>query len=156
MIEVPVPGAEPMRIEHLVSDFNGTLAVDGRLLPGVAQRLRLLADRVAVHVVTADTFGLAARALSGLPLRLTVLAQGPHAPAKQRYAQDLGAEHCAAIGNGRNDELLLATVRLGIAVIQGEGAAPASLLAAQVLAPDIDTALDLLLHPARLTATLRR
>jgi len=156
MIDVPVPGAESLRLEHLVADFNGTLAVDGSLLPGVADRLRVLADRLAIHVVTADTFGLAARALHGLPLRLTVLADGPHAVAKQRYAQNLGAQHCAAIGNGRNDELLLATVKLGIAVIQGEGAALRSLLKAEVLAPDIGTALDLLLHPTRLSATLRR
>ena len=156
MIEVPVPHADSLRIEHLVADFNGTLALDGHLLPGVAQRLDTLAGRLTIHVVTADTLGLAAQALTGLPVRLTVLPPGPHAPAKQRYVRDLDATRCAAIGNGANDELLLAAAALGIAVIQGEGAALKALLAADVVAPDVASALDLLLHPARLTATLRR
>jgi len=156
MIEIPIPGAESLRVEHLVSDFNGTLAVDGHLLPGVAERLRALGDRLVVHVVTADTFGQAAQALDGLPLTLKVLAQGPHAVVKQRYAEELGSQRCVAIGNGCNDELLLSTAKLSIAVIQGEGAALKSLLMADVVAPDIVTALELLLHPARLSATLRR
>jgi soluble P-type ATPase len=44
---------------------------------------------------------------------------------------------------------------LSIAVVQGEGAAVESLMAASVVAPDIQTALGLLLEPARLVATLR-
>jgi soluble P-type ATPase len=155
MIEVTIAGAQSLKLEHLVSDFNGTLALDGALLPGVAERLRELARRVTIHVVTADTFGLADRGLSGLPVRLAVLSRSPHAEAKQRYARDLGALRCAAIGNGRNDALLLATVALGIAVIQGEGAAAQTLATADVVAPDIRVALDLLLNPLRLGATLR-
>lgn len=155
MLEIAIPGGETLRLEHLVADFNGTLAVDGRLLPGVADGLRNLASRLAVHVVTADTFGAAAQALDGLPLQLTVLGEGPHAAAKRRHAERLGAGRCAAIGNGRNDELLLAAAALGIAVVQGEGAACRTLQAADVVAPDIATALGLLLHPTRLVATLR-
>ncbi|HEU5294707.1 MAG TPA: hypothetical protein VFU71_07950 [Burkholderiaceae bacterium] len=156
MIEIRIPGAEPLTLEHLILDFNGTLALDGHLLPGVAQRLRELANVVSIHVVTADTFGIARQALADLPVRSVILPQTAQAVAKQRYAQALGARRCAAIGNGRNDELLLASVGLSIVVVQGEGAARESLLAASLVAPEICTALDLLLHPTRLTATLRR
>jgi soluble P-type ATPase len=59
------------------------------------------------------------------------------------------------IGNGRNDRLMLEEAGLGIAVVQREGAAVPTVLAADVLAPDILAALDLLTHPLRLLATLR-
>ncbi len=155
MLEVPIPGGETLALEHLVADFNGTLALDGRLLPGVADALRTLASRLTLHVVTADTFGSATQALDGLPVRLTRLPDGPHGAAKRRYAENLGADRCVAIGNGRNDEQLLAVVALGIAVVQGEGAARETALAADVLVPDIGAALGLLIHPERLAATLR-
>lgn len=156
MLEIAIPDDETLVLEHLVADFNGTLALDGHLLPGVADALRTLASRLSIHVVTADTFGAAAQALDGLPVRLTRLTTGPHAVAKRRYAEVLGANRCVAIGNGRNDELLLAAAALGIAVVQGEGAARQTVLAADVLVPDIGTALGLLTHPHRLVATLRR
>jgi soluble P-type ATPase len=155
MLEITIPDEPPLLLEHLVADFNGTLAVDGRLLPGVADDLRRLARRLSIHVITADTFGSARQALEGLPVRLKVLGETPHAAAKRRCVEDLGARRCVAIGNGRNDELMLAAAALGIVVIQGEGAARQTVQAADVVAPDIGSALGLLLHPDRLTATLR-
>jgi soluble P-type ATPase len=50
---------------------------------------------------------------------------------------------------------MLKQAALGIAVIQTEGAATAALLAAEIITPGIFDALDLLLHPDRLKATLR-
>ena len=55
-----IPGSSRMVLRHLVLDLNGTLALDGRLLPGVAEALLALKDLLAVHIVTADTFGTAA------------------------------------------------------------------------------------------------
>jgi soluble P-type ATPase len=124
MIEIPIPGDETLRLHHLVADFNGTLAIDGVLLPGVADALREVATRLEVHVVTADTYGAAGQSLAALPVTLTVLAAGDEqAQAKRRYAERLGAARCAAVGNGRNDEMLVGAVALGIAVVQAEGAA---------------------------------
>jgi soluble P-type ATPase len=50
---------------------------------------------------------------------------------------------------------MLAEAGLGIGVVQAEGAAVQAALAAAVLLPDILAALDLLIHPLRLVATLR-
>ena len=155
MLEVAVPGAQPLRLAHLVADFNGTLAIDGVLIAGVAEALRGLSARLEIHVVTADTFGLARHALVGLPCTTTVLSSGDQDSAKLRYVERLGAAQCVCIGNGTNDRLMLAAAGLGIAIIQGEGAAVEALLAARVAAPNIGTALGLLLNPARLVATLR-
>lgn len=155
MLEITIPGAETLRLDYLVLDFNGTLACDGTLLAGVEDGLRHLAQTLAVHVVTADTFGTAREALAGIPCELAILPPGRQDTAKLCYVEHLGAARCACIGNGRNDRLMLAAARLSIAVVQGEGAAVETVLAAQVVAPDIQTALGLLLHPERLVATLR-
>ena len=75
--------------------------------------------------------------------------------AKRAYVARLGADRVVAIGNGRNDRMMLAAASLGIAVVQGEGAAAETLASADVVAPGIVDALDLLLFPKRLVATLR-
>ena len=43
MRRLGIPGFGTICLEHLVLDYNGTLAVDGRPLPGVRPRLRALA-----------------------------------------------------------------------------------------------------------------
>ena len=149
MIEIAIPGLDALRLEYLVTDC------DGKLLPGSADALRLLADKLAIHVVTADTFGDAAESLGDLPCKLAVLPSGNQSAAKMTYVQNLGASRCVCIGNGRNDRLMLATAALGIAVVQKEGAAVETVMAAKVVAPDIVAALELLLNPKRLIATLR-
>ena len=57
MLEIAFPGAETLRLEALVADFDGTLARDGRLLPGVAAACARLSESLTLHVVTADTHG---------------------------------------------------------------------------------------------------
>lgn len=67
----------------------------------------------------------------------------------------MGAAGVAAIGNGANDAKMLETAALGIAVLGPEGLAVETLHAANVVVPHINDALDLLLKPVRLIATLR-
>ena len=155
MIEISIPGFAPLALQHLVLDFNGTLAVDGRLLPSVEERLIGLAERLQLHVVTADTFGHAAEALRGIPCTLSILTDARQAEGKLAYVRQLGATTCVCIGNGLNDRLMLTEAALGIAVIQEEGAAVATLVAADVTTTSISAALDLLINPLRLIATLR-
>jgi soluble P-type ATPase len=156
MIELTIPGFGALALQYLVADFNGTLAMDGALLPGVADALRGLADRLDIHVVTADTFGTARGALAALPVCVVVLPAGQQDEGKRQYIASLGADRCVAIGNGLNDRLLLQAAALGIAVVQGEGASAQTLQSADVVAPEIGVALGLLMHPSRLIATLRR
>jgi soluble P-type ATPase len=156
MIELVIPGFRRLRLEHLVMDYNGTLAVDGCLLPGVRPRLDQLARQVQLHVVTADTFGTVREQLQGLECKLFILDGGKQSKAKLKFIQKLGLRQVAAIGNGSNDQRMLQAAALGIAVIQGEGAAAAACRAAELVVPDILTALDLFLNPQRLIASLRR
>jgi soluble P-type ATPase len=155
MLELRIPGQKPLTLLHLVLDYNGTIACDGRLIQGVRQRLELLDRSLEVHVLTADTFGNVQKELSGIPSRLTVIPRENQAEAKRDYVEKLGQEHSVCIGNGSNDRLMLKEAALGIAVIQVEGSAVAAILEADIATFSILDALDLLLNPLRLTATLR-
>ena len=155
MIDIEIPGFRLLQLAHLVLDYNGTLAVNGEMIEGVKSRLNALAGSLGIHVVTADTFGKAARALDGLDGRLVILPPGNQAAAKADYVRQLGGQATVAIGNGRNDRLMLEQAALGIAVLGEEGTAAAAILAADLVVRDVFSALELLRNPRRLVATLR-
>ena len=143
-------------LEHIVFDFNGTLACDGILDEGVAERLVALAAKLQLHVLTGDTFGMAAKQLAGLPCKLTVLPSSGQSEAKLAYLERLGKDKTATIGNGFNDRLMLESACLSVAVLQDEGLASVNLLAADILVQRIVDAIELFLNPLRLVATLRQ
>lgn len=153
-ITVKIPGEKrPLRIDNVVIDFNGTLAIEGRLIGGAASRLRKLARQANIIVLTSDTFGSARRALVGLPITIHIIKHGLE---KLRFVKSIGPRHVAVVGNGLNDVPMVKAAALGIAVIGAEGASGEMLRAAMVVVRDINNALDLLLKPKRLIATLRR
>jgi len=155
MLAIDIPSATTLRLEHLVLDFNGTIACDGILLEGVSPLLAAVSEHLRIHVVTGDTFGRAAEALAGLPCTVTTLDPADQAAAKLEFVQRLGPSRTVCIGNGRNDRLMLGTAALGIGVVQSEGASVDAMHAAKVVVPSIQDALRLLLNPLRLVATLR-
>ena len=156
MIRLDIPGLEPLALEHLVLDLNGTLALDGQVLPGAFGRLAALLPAVTIHLLTADTGGKAASIADRLGIALSRIEPGDEARQKHAFVEQLGAEHVVAIGNGANDAGMLSAAALGIAVLGAEGLAVEALLAAAVVVGCIEDGLDLLLHPQRLVATLRR
>jgi soluble P-type ATPase len=155
MIEVDIPGYGKIELEHLVMDYNGTLACDGHVIEGVKDRLDRLSEKLSIHVLTADTFGKVAGALEESPCHISILPLTDQAEGKRDYVEKLGKERTVSIGNGRNDRLMLKASALGIAVILEEGIAVETMTAADVVFTDILSALDLLTNPLRLTATLR-
>jgi len=155
-LKVEIPGGDALIIEHVLCDYNGTLALNGELIAGVTQRLHALAGQVAVHVVTADTYGTVAKSLAELPVSVHVLpADKAQDHGKLEILHQLGSFHTVALGNGRNDRLMLRDAALGIGVIDGEGACFETLAAADMVTRSACDALDLLLHPQRLVAGLR-
>ncbi len=156
MLHLEVPGLRTLHLQHLVLDVNGTLALDGELLPGVAERLHRLREQLTLHLITADTHGRQEQIDRQLGLTGVRLVPGqPEAEQKAAFVRALGDERVVAIGNGANDALMFRKAALAIAVLGAEGLAMVALREADVLAPDILAALDLLLHPRRLIATLR-
>ena len=155
MIDVAIPGFGRLELSHLICDYNGTLASDGVLLSGIRERFSSLAGRLQIHVVTGDTFGTARSQLAGQDCELVVLPASDQAQAKKRFIDDLGGQRVVAVGNGRNDRLMLAAAALGIGVCGDEGIATEALHACTIVVRNIHDALDLLLSEKRLIASLR-
>ena len=141
---------------HLVLDLNGTIALDGELLPEVAERIAALRNKLQVHLLTADTHGRGAAIADQLGIHLQRITSGGETQQKEDFINQLGGAHTAAVGNGANDAGMLSAAGLGIAALGREGLAIAALQAADLIVPNITDALDLLLYPKRLFATLRQ
>lgn len=156
MIELNIPGRGLIQLQHLVCDVNGTLAVDGVLLDGVKPRLSQLRDRLAVHLLTADTHGTQDLIDQQLGLVSTRIQPGGEARQKADFVNHLGAESTVAIGQGANDAEMLDTAALGICVLSMEGTAVEALVNADLLVRDILEAFDLLEKPLRIVASLRK
>ena len=155
MITIDVPGHKIFKLKHLVLDYNGTLACDGRLISGVKEKLEILEESIQVHILTADTFQSVSSFLNGISCQFQIISSNKQDICKLEYIRHLGTEFTVCIGNGRNDSLMLKEAALGIAVVLKEGVAVETLLSADVVCTDILSALELLLNPLRLTATLR-
>ncbi len=155
MFELDIPGFGPVHLEHLISDFTGTLSVDGKLIPGVRDRLNTLAEIMTIHILTADTFGRAREELQAVDCRIMILTGADHDLQKEGYVKSLGSEGVIAFGNGNNDRRMLKAAKIGIAVSEGEGCAVDAIQAADIHVRSALEGLDLLLHPKRMKATLR-
>jgi P-type E1-E2 ATPase len=155
MFAVDIPGREYVEIDHLVLDYNGTIALDGDIIQGVPEMMEELSTQLTIHVLTADTHGTVREKLEGLPCLLHVISPGHQSRAKLDYIQNLGCGRVAAIGNGENDALMLKEAVVGIGILQAEGASTAALQAAAVVCTSIRDALNLFIKPARFKATLR-
>jgi soluble P-type ATPase len=151
-IRVDIPQRGSVELQHAVFDINGTLAVDGIAHPEVAERLQQLAEQLTIHLLTAGTHGNLATLEQELGFPLHIIHRGDE---KVRYVQQLDPVHVVAIGNGGNDTGMLRLAALGIAVLTTEGLAIRALQAADVLVHSPVEAIDLLLKPQRLIATLR-
>jgi soluble P-type ATPase len=152
MIRIDIPQRGTIELHHAVFDVNGTLAVDGKPIAGVVERLQALGEELALHTLTAGTHGNVAELerLFGFPLHL--ISSGEE---KMRYVEQLGPAQVIAFGNGMNDVGMLRLAAIGVAILAGEGVAIGALHAADVLAIGPLDAIELLLHPKRLVATLR-
>jgi soluble P-type ATPase len=152
MILIDIPQRGIIELHHAVFDVNGTLAVDGMPISGVIDRLQKLAEHLTLHALTAGTHGNVAEleGVIGFPLHL--IATGEE---KMRYVEQLGPAGVIAFGNGRNDVAMLHLAAIGVAILAGEGVAIETLQAADVLAHGPVEAIELVLNPKRLIATLR-
>ena len=155
-MKISIPGGETLEIRHIVSDYNGTLALDGRLIEGLADLINELSEDIKFHVITADTFGSVERELQGVNCEIFKIGLEEQDKAKAEYIQRLGADSVVALGNGRNDLLMLGEASLGIGILHHEGICTETLLASKIVCQSPLDALGYFKTPKRLIATLRR
>ena len=156
MIKVEIPGWETFQIEYLVMDLNGTFSQGGKVCRGTKTRIAQLSFLATLFVITADTRGNAGRLLKNFPVEIKILNSKNQNKEKRDFIKFLGSEKVIYIGNGANDELASQLSRLSICIIGKEGCYTPTALKSHILVPSINDALDLIIFPERLVATLRR
>jgi soluble P-type ATPase len=152
MIRIDIPHRGIIELQHAVFDVNGTLAVDGTLIPGVVDRLHILREQLSLHALTAGTHGNIVELERAVGFSFHIISSGEE---KLRYVEQLGPAGVIAFGNGMNDVGMLRLAAIGVAILAGEGVAIGAVQVADVLASGPVDAIDLVLHPMRLVATLR-
>ncbi|MBU0632475.1 haloacid dehalogenase [bacterium] len=153
---IEIPNFKNIEIYNIVCDYNGTIAKDGKVLPQIKALFQELSKHYRVFVITADTFGSVKSQLEGFGADIKILSSSDHTKEKADFVQELQAENSIAIGNGNNDALMLKNAAIGIAVLGDEGCAKETLMSADIICKDSIDALELILRPKRLVATLRR
>jgi soluble P-type ATPase len=152
MIRLDIPQRGIIELHHAVFDINGTLAIDGKPIPGVTLRLRALAERLSLHALTAGTHGNMEELEHALDIPLHLISSGEE---KLRYVEQLGPANVIAFGNGMNDVGMLHAAAIGVVILSREGVATQAILAADIVAHGPLDAIELLIYPKRLLATLR-
>jgi len=155
VINIIIPGRGSYSIEYIILDLNGTIALDGRIIRGVKERVITLSEKVQVMVVTADTNRNAEKLVKNLPVTLLKIEEAQEEEQKCRVVKERGKSSVISIGNGCNDVCMLRESAIGICVVGREGASSEAIVASDLAVHTINDALDLLLKPHRLMATLR-
>ena len=155
MMKIDISTENTLSIEHLVLDYNGTIAIDGKMIRGVKGFIQKLSKDLKVHIITADTFDSVQKNLTGTNTYLVIIKRGNEAQQKADFVDSLNPQTVVTIGNGANDALMLKSSALGIAVMQTEGLSTKALMSADIACNSIADALDLLMNPLRIAATLR-
>lgn len=154
MITIEIPGRAPLTIRSLVLDYNGTIARDGILLEEVLPRVAKLREILDIYVLTADTYGTVAQQCAPMGITVRTFPREGAAACKEEIVRQLPGG-VFAVGNGFNDIPMFDAADLSVAVLEREGLCASLLLHADVLVTSPADALDLLLCPDRLRATLR-
>lgn len=154
MKTISVPGYGTVELENVVLDLNGTLTESGDFIPGVLDYLKTLrAEGFKIYILSGDTRGTLRQTFEDSPGFETVVTKT--AREKRTFVESVGPEHTVCVGNGNIDVEMFKVARLSICTIQAEGATTKAMLQADIVVTHIKHALEILLDPAKLIATLR-
>jgi soluble P-type ATPase len=154
MIPIERPGLDPLEIEFVLLDFDGTLAIDRRVHPKAKDKINLLSKRTNLYVLTTQKKELIEERLRKVKAEIIYLAEGDSSRRKLDLLRQLGPSRCAAIGNGMDDAAMIEEAGIGICIIGKEGTSGEAMNNADLVFTDILDALDFLLKPLHQKATL--
>jgi len=156
VIEITIPGRGNYTIKNVVIDLNGTIAIDGKIIQGVKEKVAMLSQKLNIFLVTADTNKNAERLIRDFPVTLYKIKEAEENNQKLQVVLKQGKDNTVSIGNGCNDISMLKESAIGICIVGREGASAEAMMASDLVVSTINDALDLLLKPHRLKATLRK
>jgi len=154
MITIQRPGKDPLEIEFILIDFEGTLASDRRIHPKAKDKINLLSKRTKIFILSKGGKEVVGESLKKVKSEVIFSTDGEASQRKLELLNQLGRERTVAIGNGMDDASMIEEAGLGICVISREGAASEALRRADVVVTNVLDALDFLLKPLRQRATL--
>lgn len=155
MINIKVPGRCEYRLENIVFDYNGTIAVNGKIISSIIEKLSILSNMADIYVLTADTYGSASMECRDLKLTVKTFPNDKAADYKGKIVEELGKDNTVCFGNGYNDIKMFKAAALSIAVLENEGMCAKLLAESDIMVKSIDDGINLLLNPNALIAALR-
>jgi soluble P-type ATPase len=156
MISIQRPGMESLDIHFVLIDFEGTLAMDGRVHPKAKDKVNLLSKRATIYILTKSNREKVEETLKKMKVEILYLTEGDSSQQKLNVLQRLGSHQTAVIGNGLDDVRIMEQAGLGMCVIGKEGSSAEAMAKADLVVNNVLDALDFLLKPLRQRATLSR
>jgi soluble P-type ATPase len=156
MISIQRPGMESLDIHFVLIDFEGTLAMDGRVHPKAKDKVNLLSKRATIYILTKSNREKVEEALRKMKVEILYVTEGDSSQQKLNALQRLGPHQTAVIGNGLDDVRIMEQAGLGMCVIGKEGASAEAMAKADLVVTHVLDALDFLLKPMRQRAILGR
>lgn len=156
MILLDIPGYNNISIKTVVFDYNGTIAEDGIVIDEIKDKIRELVNMgIEVFVLTADTYGTVVEQCKELPVKIDYFDKENASENKREIVKRFGYDSTVTIGNGRNDIEMFQQSVISIAVVGREGCFSKALLEADIVVTNVIDAVNLLIKPNRMKATMR-
>ena len=103
MLQIEIPGREqPLRLDVLVLDYNGTIACDGQLIDGIGERIRELCTKLPVYILTADTYGTVKRQCEGLGAEILTFPRAAAGECKEEIVRKLSVDQKVCVVGKRS------------------------------------------------------
>lgn len=149
---VPVVGE--IEINTIVLDLNGTLAVNGEIVPGSKEKIAEL-NKLGFKIIlfTGDQRGNAKEICDDLGIEFY---KAGNSEEKEKIFLTLDLEKTAAIGNARIDVGKFKHAKVSIATLQAEGIHTGILSDVDVIVPSVIDALNFFIDPNIFCATMRK
>jgi len=152
---IDIPGRKTFEIKNVVFDYNGTIAIDGKVIEGVSENINKLSSIFNFYIITADTYGSVEKELKNTNCEVIKIPKSTQDISKLNFVKGLGSNITLAVGNGRNDKLMLKEAILGIGILHDEGICTETLLNSDIISKSILDVFGYLTNVNRLIATLR-
>ncbi|NLK44919.1 MAG: ATPase P [Tissierellia bacterium] len=155
MLVYQIPGREDIIIENIVFDYNGTIAVGGKLIDGVPNLIYKLSKYAKIYILTADTYGTVEEECKDINCKVLSFPKEKAGESKREIVEKLGGDRTITFGNGFNDIPMFEASILSIGIIEGEGASGKLLTRADIIVRSIIEGINLILNKDMIKATLR-
>lgn len=143
-----------IELNTIVLDLNGTLSVNGKVVKGAKKRLLKL-EKLGYKIIlfTGDQRGTAKSICDKLNIEYKITKT---AKDKGKEMAKLDLKTCVAIGNARIDIETLKMAKISILTLQSEGIHTETIKYADIIVPNINDALGLLINNDSFCATMKK